>query len=85
MLLKKNVEINAADVKLGWTAVHIASIHNNIKIIKLLISNGADINKKDLQQKTALDYANEYYCVDAVNYLSKCINRETKLDNLTKT
>lgn len=71
MLLEKNLNINYAEPKLGWTALHIASVHGNLKIIKLLVLKGSDVKKLDLQLKTPLVYARENYCVEATHFLSK--------------
>src|SRR3954454_17610880 len=47
---KNKEEINDQNAE-GWSALMIAvmnyNIYNNIKIIKLLLENGADINKAD--------------------------------------
>jgi ankyrin repeat protein len=56
---------------LGWTALHISAIHNDIKSVKLLVKKGADVTKKDLQLKTALDYARKFFCIEVAHYLSK--------------
>ena len=31
----------------GWTALHFAATHNHLEIIKILITNGADITVVD--------------------------------------
>ena len=41
----------------GRTALHIAVINNRNDIIKLLLHEGADVNRKDIFNKTALHSA----------------------------
>lgn len=39
------------------TPLHLATLHNHLNIVKLLIENEADINLKDKENNTALHYA----------------------------
>ena len=41
------------------TALHIATISNNLKLIKILIGYNADLDSQDILSKTALIYAVE--------------------------
>ncbi|CAH1381357.1 unnamed protein product, partial [Tenebrio molitor] len=60
MLLDHGADINAADNS-GKTALHAAFKDPNylpeVKVILLFLSRGVDANKRDKEQKTALDYA----------------------------
>lgn len=81
IILEKDVDVNRVDLLLGWTALHLAAIHNDTKVVKLLIKKGADMRKKDRQLKTALDYANDLDCVQVAKYLSKRISKLTRQDS----
>jgi ankyrin repeat protein len=60
MLLDHGADINAVDNS-GKTALHAAFKDPNylpeVKVILLFLSRGVDANKRDKEQKTALDYA----------------------------
>ncbi len=55
-LLKTVTNINSQD-SLGRTILIVACQYANLDLIKLIISNNPDINIKDNDNKTALDYA----------------------------
>ena len=46
-----------------------ATKYGNIKYVKKLIENGAEINLKNEEGKTALDYAKKYEQTEIVHYL----------------
>jgi ankyrin repeat protein len=48
--------VNEQDID-GNTALHYASIYNRVGIVKILINNGADPAIKNVEGKTAVDYA----------------------------
>ena len=70
LLLKKTCVINGAD-KSGWTALHVASMHNDVDIVKILLSKGALINVKDLSSNTPLTLARLANAKEAASYLRK--------------
>jgi len=49
----------------GWTMLMIAVNDYNVELVKLLLENGADINMKCNNGKTALGYAKD--CLDGMN------------------
>jgi L-ascorbate metabolism protein UlaG (beta-lactamase superfamily) len=51
--------VNVSD-SLNRTALHYSAEQNNIDIAKLLVKNGADINKLDYTNRTALALANDW-------------------------
>jgi ankyrin repeat protein len=60
LLLDHGADINAVN-NFGETALHAAFKDPNclpeVKVIRLFLSRGVDANKRDKEQKTALDYA----------------------------
>ena len=71
LLLQKNVDVNYADKLYEWTALHIAAIHDDVDLIKLLILHGGDINQRDHLSMTPLAYARENHCIKASKYFEK--------------
>ena len=53
--LSSGVDINNQDPKNGYTALHLASSNDHKAIVKLLVENGAEINKPNLRGQTPLD------------------------------
>ena len=50
-----------AKVKFGWNPLHIASANGHKAVAELLISSGADLNAKNEDGETPLDYAETVY------------------------
>ena len=44
----------------GWTALHNATLRNRIDVIKLLLHEGADVNRQDDYKDTPLHIAAQY-------------------------
>lgn len=42
---------------MGYSALHVAAIHSSLKTIRFLLENGANINLRDKNQRTALQLA----------------------------
>ena len=55
----------------GMTPLMIAARYNKIEIIKLLLSNGANLDAKDEKGFTALKYAELSFANDAVQILKQ--------------
>jgi ankyrin repeat protein len=53
------------------TALHIASKRNNLSVVDVLISNGMDVNVKDVNNKTVLIYAIEKNNKEMIKLLLK--------------
>ncbi len=56
-LLRKHGGMTGEKLKLGTTLLHIASKEGKMETIELLIASGADVNAKDKNGETPLDYA----------------------------
>ena len=56
----------------GITVLHNAARINDLKSVKLLVENGADVNAEDLYGGTPLMYATESGYVDLVKFLVDC-------------
>ena len=57
-MISKGADVNVSE-KWGFTLLHLASIHGNTEITKLLLENGADVNATNSKDETALDLAEE--------------------------
>jgi ankyrin repeat protein len=53
------------------TPLHLAVIKDNVELIKLFVSNGADITLVDEKNLTALDYAKDENNIDIIEFLEK--------------
>lgn len=84
LLLKNNPDVNKADdfgntplIALCYNAVFLLqNSEDAFEIVKTLINHGADVNLKNNDNKTALDYAAEAgnkEIVDIINFLNKPI------------
>jgi ankyrin repeat protein len=80
-LLKAHMNVNYQEPKLGWSALHIAAIHGDLRIIKLLVGRGADVGICDFQMKTPYMYAEENHCIDATSFLGKISSKKKIPEN----
>lgn len=60
------------------TALHIAVYENNFNLVKLLIERGADRLLQDIENKTPLEYAQNYKKDLIADYLSSIENNNKK-------
>ena len=70
MLLKTKCRVNMAD-RYGWTALHIAALHNDIDFVKTLLFKGANINAKESNSYTPLALARKTQAKEVCYYLRK--------------
>jgi FOG: Ankyrin repeat len=56
ILQSKDTDVNARTSILR-TPLHLATLHNHLSVVKLLVHNGADINLTDNESNTVLHYA----------------------------
>ena len=64
----KNTDINAR-TSMNRTPLHLATIHNQISVVKLLVHEGALINLVDNDMNTCLHYASNQGYVHIVDWL----------------
>ncbi|CAO3615699.1 unnamed protein product [Cunninghamella blakesleeana] len=64
--LQAGVKLNSQNKMNGWTALHWASHRGNDDIVRLLLSNGADITVKTNKGQTALDLCDKHPNVKAM-------------------
>jgi ankyrin repeat protein len=83
----KQLLANACDIELtdscGWTAIHIASGHNDIDIVKYLVINGASINISDQDGNKPIAWAKNFNATDVFKYLSYVTKLQQKKETLT--
>ncbi len=70
-ILEKNPGVINETDKEKQTPLHIATISNNLKLVDLLISRGADIKARDNKNRTPLYWAARETCPDIVDLLVK--------------
>ncbi len=63
--------LNAYDQERNRTALHWAAIYDRKPVVELLVSRGADVNRKDDENKTPLSLAGENNHPDIVEILRK--------------
>jgi len=56
-LIDDGINVNSTNEKNGWTALHYAADKGRAKIAKILIENGADIDRRDVKGRTPLHIA----------------------------
>ena len=59
----------------GRTALMYAVCREDYNTVKLLLDNGADVNMKNNDGDTALDYAKEYERTEIIELLNKYTNK----------
>jgi len=69
-LLSFNIPLDSQN-KEGLTALHLATLSENSKIVKKLVQRGANINIKDSKNRTAFDLAVEKNKVQIVEMLKE--------------
>jgi len=70
--LSKGALINQVTHDDGWTPLHLAVNNDNFNIVEVLITNGADVNAKDLDDWTPLQIAAQNGYVDITEILTEC-------------
>lgn len=68
LVQKYKADIHATN-NLGQTPLHFCSMYHFSELAQLLIQKGADINKKDNEQKTPLYTAVEHYAIKTIPIL----------------
>jgi len=66
----------------GWTPLMWAAAKDNLDTLKLLVSRGADINRRNNRGETALHIAARWSRLDTVRYLISIGARPESLDRL---
>ncbi len=57
MLLDAGADPNSLYPAGGQTSLHLAAFNGHLRVVELLIKRGADVNRRDKNGKTPLDYA----------------------------
>ena len=85
MLKNENIDINKANTY-GWTPLMIASIRGYIEIIKYILVSGREINinAKNNDGKTAIDYAREKNKTEILKLLEEFEKEPEKTRNILR-
>ena len=67
--LELGSNIEAKEKTMGMTAVMYAARYNNVELVELLVSKGADLSEKSKIGMTALDYAKLSNASDVVSFI----------------
>ncbi|CAM4094377.1 ankyrin repeat domain-containing protein [Zobellia nedashkovskayae] len=67
--LELGSDVEAKEKTMGMTAVMYAARYNNVELVELLVSKGADLSEKSKIGMTALDYAKLSNASDAVAFI----------------
>jgi len=70
-LIKNKADVNAETMENGTTPLIIAIMNNRLEIVKMLLKNGAEVNKTALNGQTVLHIAVRFGSLDIVEYLIK--------------
>lgn len=65
----EDLDLNAIASNGKTALIYACENSQNIDVIKLLVDNNADVNIKDLDGKTAIDYSQDKYKTSEVSYL----------------
>jgi len=73
LLIEKGANVNAVNNKgttvFMYAKTPIQNVHKDTSLLSYLLQNGADINKKDVFEKTVLDYVFENGDLHLINWL----------------
>ncbi len=83
-MLKHKAELNTKDAS-GWTPLHVASAHNDVELVRLLINRGARLNATDNQGHSPLKWARETGSRDVFSYLKSQGGKEFDSSSSTTT
>lgn len=75
-LLKHSAEVNARFLPIGWTALMLAVLNNQLEAVKLLLQHGADPKLKDVNGKDAAQLAKSLGYNQVASLLSDCTEVE---------
>ncbi len=67
-LSKENIYAKTAK---GRNALHLAAMHNKLKVFKLLLNEGFKLDEKSDQNETVLDLAQMFNCQEILDYLKE--------------
>ncbi|XP_062609752.1 ankyrin repeat and SOCS box protein 8-like isoform X2 [Saccostrea cucullata] len=81
-LKKSRVQKSVAMQLNEYTPLHIACLHSNIEVIRLLLNHDADVNVKDSTNRTPLHYATLANRSDVVNL---CIENGADVNHQTSS
>ena len=69
VLLKFGFDVNARSTNQGRTPLHVATVHDNVDIVRLLLDAGADIEDQADSERRAIHYAARHGLPDVLELL----------------
>jgi len=69
LLISRGADVNIQDNGEQWTPLMVATMHNQLTAVQLLVRNGADMHIRDITGRTAKDLADQYLFTTIADYL----------------
>ncbi len=80
-LVENGIDINYVNKKFNDNALHTASWYGHFEIVKYLINKGINFNLRNINGKTALDFAVYNNHHDIVDFLQNYCSKKRELEN----
>lgn len=72
--VQQGADVNTAVKSSEWRAVHYVAYHGNLRLLRYLVSKGANLEAATVNQQTALSIARRYNRNSIVNWISNRIS-----------
>jgi len=69
VLIKAGADVNSIDNEEKWTPVMMAAAEGQLDVVKVLVSNGADLKMVDIDGESSLDFAQSNGHTEVANYI----------------
>merc|ERR1712034_261816 len=68
-LIQNKADVNLRTIEVGITPLSLATLKDNFEIVKILLDNGADVNKTTSDGRTPLHFAAEFGSFEIAEHL----------------
>jgi len=79
LLLRFHIDVNTAEIMFGCTPLHYAAGAGQLQLCELLVKSGANVQLRDFDQCSCIDYAVDSKSQDVADYLKDRLNLITSL------